>query len=162
MKTHKVCTKCGIEKPVADFYKRKDRNYAPINHCKECVLSHRRGNPAYAAACKRNWLKNLERNRKRNRDRNRRLKFVAYGTTEEGYKTLFFQQEGMCAICGSSPKPHLNGDPRFHVDHDHATLEIRGLLCSRCNLGLGYFSDDPSLLVKAIEYLAKNCSETAA
>lgn len=39
------------------------------------------------------------------------------------------------------------------VDHDHGTMEIRGVLCRLCNLGLGYFRDDPEVLLAAVNYL---------
>lgn len=58
-------------------------------------------------------------------------------------------QGGGCAICGEGP-----GD-RFHlvVDHDHQTSEVRGLLCTACNVGIGNLRDDPDLLRRALAYL---------
>jgi hypothetical protein len=52
---------------------------------------------------------------------------------------------GVCQICGD--------DERLGVDHCHASGRLRGLLCSRCNTGLGMFRDRPELLAEAIEYL---------
>lgn len=61
------------------------------------------------------------------------------------------RQRGRCAICGTpeedSPKK------RLHVDHDHGSNIVRGLLCGLCNTGLGQFKDDPARLYAAIEYL---------
>jgi len=66
-------------------------------------------------------------------------------------------QGGRCAICGS-----VNPDGRrLAVDHDHACCPgkrscggcVRGLLCDRCNRGMGFFGDDPALLESAAEYL---------
>lgn len=72
-----------------------------------------------------------------------------YGITVEDYVRMLVEQNGRCAICLSEyPGPNA-----FHVDHDHATGKVRGLLCTRCNPGLGYFRDDPELLARAIEYL---------
>ncbi len=65
--------------------------------------------------------------------------FKRYGITVEQYDAMLRQQNGLCAICGRAPKRF-----RLAVDHDHETGEIRGLLCTRCNLGLGWFRDDPS------------------
>jgi hypothetical protein len=84
---------------------------------------------------------------KRNRDYIRN-----YGITTEVYNQMFVNQNGKCAICGRSPV----GAERFHVDHDHNTGKIRGLLCLQCNHGIGRFKDNVSLLLKAIEYLSKN------
>lgn len=60
-------------------------------------------------------------------------------------------RETGCAICRST-----GGVGRFgqlHIDHDHATGLVRGVLCSECNTGLGKFKDDPALLRRSIDYL---------
>lgn len=65
----------------------------------------------------------------------------------EAYPHLsLFSEE--CAICGREP-----GSRRLHVDHCHETGLIRGLLCSRCNSGIGLLRDDPELLKTAYNYL---------
>jgi hypothetical protein len=82
-------------------------------------------------------------------------KSVPLGT----YDRLFAEQNGKCANCRTD-KPGGNGK-RFHLDHDHETGRIRGLLCTNCNTGIGQFKDDADLLKAAIEYLAKhNLSST--
>ena len=59
-------------------------------------------------------------------------------------------QNGACAICGIvSQKP-------LHVDHNHSTGRVRGLLCTRCNSMIGYARDSVTLLQKGIEYLEFN------
>lgn len=58
---------------------------------------------------------------------------------------LLADQDGVCAICGAA-------NPE-HVDHDHATGYIRGILCFNCNGGLGQFRDSIKYLGKAIDYL---------
>jgi hypothetical protein len=70
---------------------------------------------------------------------------------------LLSAQDGRCAICGAE-----RGTRRLAIDHDHTTGFIRGLLCVRCNTGLGSFRDDPELLRKAIEYLDRAAKEAAA
>lgn len=74
-----------------------------------------------------------------------------YGLTRESYDTLLSRQEGTCAIC----KDNTAGSDsrRFHVDHDHDTGAVRGLLCSRCNQMIGYGRDNPAILLAASLYL---------
>ena len=78
-----------------------------------------------------------------------------YGLTVDEYKSMLASQGGRCAIC-------LTDDPRgkkhnwFHVDHCHKTGKVRGLLCSRCNMGLGSFQDNADLLEEAINYIRKS------
>lgn len=62
---------------------------------------------------------------------------------------LLAAQGGACAICGGPPL----GKGVYHLDHDHETGNVRGLLCHACNTSLGGFRDDPELLRKAIAYL---------
>lgn len=66
----------------------------------------------------------------------------------EEYDKLYKLQNGMCIICGSYHK-------RLCVDHNHKTGFIRGLLCRRCNSGLGLFRDNPIFIEKALSYLKK-------
>ena len=71
-----------------------------------------------------------------------------FGLSLEDYSRVFTSQGGVCAICGSSP----NG-MALAVDHNHETGEVRGLLCSNCNVAIGLMKDDPGLLQKAIDYV---------
>jgi hypothetical protein len=73
------------------------------------------------------------------------------GINAEEYNNWLDKQGGRCAICGEEP-PDSRG---LAVDHDHKTGKIRGLLCYRCNLGLGNFRDDTSLIQSAMIYLIK-------
>ena len=57
-------------------------------------------------------------------------------------------QQGTCLICGRPP-----GKYRLSVDHSHETGEVRGLLCARCNRGIGLFWDDPVIFRRAADYL---------
>lgn len=66
------------------------------------------------------------------------------------YDRLWEEQGAACAVC----RGDLEWDAKTtHVDHDHQTGKIRGLLCSTCNQGLGSFRDDPALLSAALVYL---------
>jgi predicted HicB family RNase H-like nuclease len=75
-----------------------------------------------------------------------------YNITLEEYNELFIKQNGCCAICG---RHQSELKQTLHVDHDHNTGLIRGLLCTKCNIGLGYVNDDINILLKMISYLQK-------
>lgn len=64
--------------------------------------------------------------------------------------SLSEHQNYRCAICGCDEDREGR---RFAIDHDHDTGLVRGLLCTRCNVGLGYFSDSVEKLSAAIKYL---------
>lgn len=76
-------------------------------------------------------------------------KLKEYELTEEQYNKLAVKG---CAICGGPPL----GRGRYHFDHDHITGKFRGLLCTKCNTGLGQFDDNQKLLTCAIGYLASH------
>jgi len=69
------------------------------------------------------------------------------GVTQELLQQMLEQQNGSCAICKTAFQ-----EP-YHVDHDHLTGKIRGLLCRGCNVGLGCFKDNPVSLLCAVGYL---------
>lgn len=66
---------------------------------------------------------------------------------------MIAQQNGECAICRTKKPSSIYAE--LYVDHDHSTGSIRGLLCWRCNIGLGYMKDDITLLKASIAYLEK-------
>lgn len=75
-----------------------------------------------------------------------------YGLTIEQYTALYNKQNGTCAICHTPLiKPH--------IDHDHTTGIVRGLLCLHCNLVLGHAKDSTKTLESAIAYLQDNSQE---
>lgn len=78
---------------------------------------------------------------------------------EEGFQRTLTEQGGGCAICGRAP---VEGEKSFHIDHDHGTGMVRGVLCGTCNPGLGLFADDVARLEEAIAYLRHWREEHAA
>jgi hypothetical protein len=86
---------------------------------------------------------------------------ATYGITKEEYLAMFKSQNGQCAICNTTETNHskmfnLIVDHKHDETHRRGTRNkenIRGLLCSNCNHGLGQFKDDPNLLQSAINYL---------
>jgi hypothetical protein len=70
---------------------------------------------------------------------------MRYGLTAEQVDAMIAEQDGLCAICREKPAGH--------VDHDHVTGEVRGILCSGCNAGLGSFGDSLDRVYGALSYL---------
>lgn len=75
-----------------------------------------------------------------------------YGITLEQYEEMYNEQQGKCACCDRHESEFKRG---LHVDHCHTTDQVRGLLCTKCNPGIGYFDDNVESLEMAIAYLNK-------
>lgn len=80
-----------------------------------------------------------------------------YGLTREQLDAMVAAQGGKCAICLATPQKGA-----YAVDHCHETGAVRGLLCRKCNTGIAMFSDKPSLLAAAIDYLRRAAAERVA
>lgn len=81
-----------------------------------------------------------------------------YGMTVAAFEAMLKAQDERCAICGIPHSEAARGG--LHVDHDHATKKVRGLLCTNCNKGIGCLMDDPGLLAAAVLYLTDvECSK---
>lgn len=78
-----------------------------------------------------------------------------YGITEAEFTIRREAQGGRCLIC-------LTPEPKLVVDHDHETGKVRGLLCHRCNVGLGWFRDDVTRLKRAAKYLVTDRKNPSA
>lgn len=85
-----------------------------------------------------------------------------YGITLEEYKELLIAQSGLCAICETPgiDKPEHGArkqglTQRLHVDHDHVTGKVRGLLCGPCNRAIGLLRDDEKIIYAAADYVAR-------
>ena len=82
-------------------------------------------------------------------DKKLTAKFGVAGPYRQLYAELFEKQRGLCGICNKSMVRPL-------LDHNHESMEVRGLLCSKCNIGLGQFDDSPKLVSAALQYLENN------
>lgn len=83
-----------------------------------------------------------------------------YGVTPEWVKEQRERQMGICDICGVELCE--TNTVATHVDHDHTTGKVRGVICQACNKGLGYFRDRTDVLESAIIYLRKNNGRQAS
>jgi hypothetical protein len=118
----KRCTWCGEEKPHDQFPYNAAMRGKLDSHCRTC----------YAINQKR-WRKENPQQAKETRV-NAHLK-MKYGITFEEKMRLLEQQGGICAICGSNEPKSKYG---WHVDHDHETKKVRGILCQDCNTKLDW------------------------
>lgn len=132
----KICIKC--KKAKTAFHKDKHSSDGFRNICKDCAKEQ----------SKKYYQESEDY---RNRIRNGGLK-NRFGITNEDYFEYLKLQCNRCAIC----KTPAEENKYLHVDHDHITGEIRGLLCKQCNHGLGNFRDNKKYLRYAIEYLDRN------
>jgi hypothetical protein len=94
-------------------------------YCRECGRAYKNGRPG-------------------------RHRAERYGLSDLDYEAIRAAQDDRCAICRTD-QPGGNG--AWHVDHDHLTGEVRGLLCLRCNAGLGQLGDNVETMRTAIAYL---------
>ncbi|MDQ1396542.1 MAG: hypothetical protein QOG64_1801 [Acidimicrobiaceae bacterium] len=155
------------------FYRMKGMKDGFRNECKACNLAakHERylKDPAREIARVKKWQQeNAERVNAYHRVRRARPEVKEqsraghlkrkFGLTLEQYDEMLAAQLGGCAICGDPPE----AGKALHIDHDHDTGEVRGLLCVRCNNGLGQFKEDLGLLSQAGVYLAVEDRDEAA
>lgn len=96
------------------------------------------------------WLKTTEGREFQLRARMKSL----YGITLEDYHAMLKAQNGLCKICLRQAHEGTHG--KLYVDHCHSTGRIRGLLCNRCNIGVGNFSDCTETLERALAYLRED------
>jgi hypothetical protein len=133
----KKCSKCKVEKPISEFHKRNNRPLGLKSSCKQCVNESN---------------KNSRKEYSRSYDLKR-----SYNISLDQYNDMFNKQNGCCAIC----KKHISEldmkrKKNLCVDHCHETDKIRGLLCDKCNRGIGLLKDSIEVLESAIYYLKES------
>lgn len=142
-----TCGHCSQEKSLSEFYGTKKRD----GWCKDC---RKDANKAYYRANKQKVLAARAAWGLANPERDKFLKVRStYGLTEEQWAGLVGSP---CAICGAQDD--------LQVDHDHSCCGgpkscgscVRGMLCRRCNTGLGIFADRTDLLENAMHYLEES------
>lgn len=128
----KKCRLCKTIKPVSEFPARKQAKDKLRNECRKCI------------------------NKVRDKKVKKNYSYIYnYGIDQDDYNKLLEDQKGKCKICSIK----LSGTSRHNklcVDHDHSTGKVRGLLCHKCNTGLGLLGDSIENLEKAVEYLKGN------
>lgn len=135
----KLCRPCGEIKPATEFAVRTRSSDGRGAKCRSCKKEYdKRFKPA-----------------------SQRRGIEAHGISYEQYLEIWYSQNGACAICKDDfPAPDLNEDRKTEIDHDHSCCPgpvscgrcVRGLLCGKCNKGLGLLNTVEKLQA-AINYL---------
>lgn len=179
----KKCNKCGVLKILGDFPAYRKRNV--LTHLGDCRVCRNLQQKEVYQANRDDRLQRMRKYNEVRREENRirskeyyhenkdkqiqyrqinkeqiainsraRSLRVKYGITLVDYEKMLLSQNGKCKIC-ETDKPWSRSN-FFHVDHCHRTGKVRGLLCSRCNLGIGKFEDNPILLRRVADYLEES------
>lgn len=153
----KLCHRCNQILPIIAFRFRsgirRHRRRATCHECnKRLSREYMRANPEKRRAIKqRAMAKHGERYRQLSRIANWRKLWIRRGFDPDEVEKFRQKHKGFCDICGE-PSTELE---KLVVDHQHNTLLLRGMLCSKCNLALGLFADNPLILKSAIKYLKR-------
>ena len=166
----KKCVKCGVVQPLDSFYKAKGMRDGYRGDCKACFRARakarypqvREANIARARKWREDNLERFQANQRRMRSTpEAKLRARAghlkrkFGMTIEQYDAMLAAQGGGCFICGRPPREDIS----LHVDHDHSTGRVRGILCFCCNNALADLQEDPQLLTRAMTYLAADSDQ---
>jgi hypothetical protein len=135
----KICVKCKELQPIGQYWKDKQKNDGLRPYCKNCERDRYTSKEYYAQRKDPKYVAIKHRH-----------KMKKYGITEEDFIAMENAQNSCCAICD---RPENKMNTKLSVDHSHESGNVRGLLCSNCNRGLGFFKDSPELLVKAATYV---------
>lgn len=141
----KQCRICEIVKPTSDYH-RSSRNAGGLaTACKPCLREY---NIRWRAGWSREQIE-------REQERQRISKACAtYGITAEQYAELY--SDHRCHACGCGPAGRWR---RHHIDHDHETGAIRGLLCHHCNTALGLLGDSADRIRALLAYVERSTDE---
>lgn len=136
----RTCTKCKEYKTHEFFNKNSGLRCGLESWCKACIKAS-----VYAGRAR-----DPEATKRKNRDYWLRKN---YNITLLQYEEMVEEQGGRCAACGCEPA-EAGRWGEFHVDHCHDTGVVRGILCSNCNVCLGYAKNDPDRLRALARYIS--------
>jgi len=146
---HKQCIHCSSNKPLSDYYRDSRKLDGYQNTCKVCISGKE----------KLAYKRKKEANKLRSRSmRNAQIK-RHYNVSIEDIEILYKHQKGLCSICKAPIILYGGIEEKYKiacVDHNHDTGKVRGLLCNKCNRGLGFFNDNLEKLKEAVNYLENN------
>lgn len=165
----KICTKCKKKKPLSDFHRNRKSKDGYHYRCKICIKEYDKGryqrNSKHRLKTNKKWRRKNKKQddeykKKYYQEHKERSHFRAWKSrlkTEfrmipEQYAIMLRNQNGCCLIC---KKHQTEFKKRFAVDHNRKTKKVRGLLCVKCNTGLGLFDHNINRLREAVRYLQK-------
>lgn len=142
----KTCSKCEKIKSLDQFQRANKKRYGLAAFCADCNSVERKeyykNNINKEKVLQKKWNES-------NPDKIYAAHLKArYGLKWDEYNKLLSQHNNKCATC--------NSDKKLCVDHNHMTGKVRGILCSFCNMALGFAKDDPRILQNLINYLSKH------
>lgn len=147
-----VCSTCGVEKSEEAF--RPARGTGKVQRKRQCLECRRAGFREYQRGEKNSAYRAAYREANRERIAAYMRAYWAekgierrYGITMDQYLDLVAQQQGKCAVC--------DREVELHIDHDHETGVVRGLLCGNCNRAAGLLHEEPDRALSLAFYLAR-------
>lgn len=148
----KYCSRCKETKPVGEFDRQRRSRDGLQPRCRACMKEVNRAwyerNKEKMSALSKAWAANNPEKAKAARRKGHLKK--AYCLTPEDVQRMRAEQNNECAGCGTT----FNGSTP-HVDHDHETGAVRGLLCGPCNKALGMALESPERLLGLVRYLGR-------
>lgn len=146
----KQCKACTQLKPIDCFTKDMSKSDYKSIYCKECLAEDYKSkrDPNILSIIEKREINKLRK--QQGKPSRKKTNYNRYGITMKWYDDAFKIQDGRCAICyGVSD----NKKSALCIDHCHTTNKVRGLLCNKCNLGLGHFKDNLDIMKSALLYL---------
>lgn len=139
----KICACCKQSLDSIHFHNKKEAKDGLQSYCKKCKTIRRQIRRSHTPDCK---IKNKSYYLK-----------STYGITQLDFDLLYKNQNSQCKICNDSISNIIGNTKsrKAHVDHDHLTGKVRGLLCTKCNTLLGMANDSIPILKEAIKYLER-------
>jgi len=146
--TEKRCSRCLETKSINEFYKCKNKYRKLCKNCQRKAVN-KENRKEYIKKYNKENERRLQEYRKKWFQKNKYR--LNYNITSKDVDNMLIKQNYKCAICD---RPLI--ETKRNIDHNHKTNKVRGLLCAKCNHGLGMFNDDLNLLKKAVFYIKNN------
>ena len=158
---HRVCRGCNKKLPISAFRIRIRASKKPRSRCKKCEAAATREYNAQLSPERTEEIVRQKRQWEKDNPEKHRLQILRHririlGLTAETDRIVrAVETTTSCIICGRTPK-EAGTMKGLHIDHCHRSKKFRGLICGKCNVGLGHFDDDPDHLRAAADYVTRH------